>query len=274
MLQCTRGFSNKCILTFCAGLSKLPSMRLAYSLIVSMFFLALSGCVTEPKVDLSTPEGLFTLGDFYQKQDRFEEAINQYKALSNKHPYSKLAIEADLRVADCHYKKENYIESYNSYKTFKELHPKHPKMDYVTYRAAESLRFELPSTVDRDLSSATQAINLYEEVTVVYPQSEFAVDSKEKRFKLIQMLADKEIYIGDFYFKQKKYTGSLTRYELFLQSFPQNKRVPYVLLRAATSAKYLDEKDKVAQLVQRLIEEYPTSEEAATAKKEFPGATR
>jgi outer membrane protein assembly factor BamD len=240
-------------------------------LTVALFTLFLVSCVTEPKVNLNTPEGLFKLGDFYQKQERYEEAINQYKTLSNKHPYSKLSIEAELRVADCHFKKEDFLEAYSAYKTFKELHPKHPMMDYVTYYAAESLREELPSTVDRDLTSASQAINYYEEITALYPTSKFAADSKEKRFKLIQMLADKELYIADFYFKQEKYLGALTRYELFLQSFPLNQKVPYGLLRAALSAKYAKLPERAAAHVQKLISEHPQSSEASTAKKEFSG---
>ena len=230
--------------------------------------------MTEPKVDLNTAEGLFKLGDFYQKQERYEEAITQFKTLSNKHPYNKLAIEAELRVSDCYYKKEDFVEAYNAYKTFKELHPKHAKMDYVTYFAAEALREELPSTVDRDLSSASQAINYYDEILAVYPDSTYAPQAKEKRAKLVQMLADKELYIADFYFKQGKYLGALTRYELFLQSFPQNKRVPYALLRAALSAKQVEKPDRVTLHCQRLVSEFPKSSEATTAKKEFPGVTR
>lgn len=242
--------------------------------LLSFLLCAIAACVTEPKVNLNTPEGLFKLGDFYQKQERYEEAINQYKTLSNKHPYSKLAIEAELRVADCHYKKEDYIEAYSAFKTFKELHPKHPMMDYVTYHAAESLREDLPTTVDRDLTSASQAINYYEELLAVYPQSKYAADAKEKRFKLIQMLADKELYIADFYFKQKKYLGALTRYELFLQSFPQNKRVPYGLLRAAQSALLAKLPDRLSTHLRRLTAEHPSSPEAITAKKEFPNVAR
>jgi outer membrane protein assembly factor BamD len=258
-------------LTFRFGLSKLRYMKCIRLFAILLGSLLLISCVTEPKVNLNTPEGLFKLGDFYQKQERYEEAINQYKALSNKHPYSKLAIEAELRVADCHFKKEDYIEAYSAYKIFKELHPRHAMMDYVTYHAAESLREDLPSTVDRDLTTASQAINYYEEITALYPQSKYAADAKEKRFKLIQMLADKELYIADFYFKQERYVGALTRYELFLQSFPLNQKVPYGLLRAALSAKYAKLPERAAAHVQKLISEHPKSSEASTAKKEFSG---
>jgi outer membrane protein assembly factor BamD len=244
-------------------------------LVFSFLFLSLTvGCVTEPRVNLNTPEGLFKLGEFYQKQDRYEEAITQYKAIASKHPYSKLATEGELRVADCYYKKEEYIEAFNAYKTFKELHPKHPQIDYVTYYAAESIRQQLPSTVDRDLSQASQAINYYEEIVTAYPNSKYAADSKEKRFKLIGMLADKEIYIADFYYGREKYVGALTRYDLFLQMFPQSPKVPHALLGAARSAKYAEIPDKVAPYIARLMQDHPATSEAKTAKSEFPNAAR
>lgn len=230
----------------------------------------LTGCVTEPKVDPNTPEGLYKLAEFYRKQDRFDEAISQYKTLSNKHPYSKLAIESELKVADCHFEKEEFAESFAAYKSFKELHPKHPSMDYVIYRAAESLREQLPSSVDRDLSQATIAISLYEELTISYPQSKYAKESDEKKLKLIQMLADKEIYIADFYFKQKKYLSALIRYEMFLTTFPQNQKTPYVLLRAAMSARKANVDDKIKLHAGRLVSEFPSTPEAKTAREDFP----
>ena len=247
---------------------------------VKILFLSLitcgviTACVSEPKVNLNTPEGLFQMGEFYQKQDRYEEAIQQYKTLSNKFPYSKLATEAELQVADCHYKREEFIESAAAYKTFKELHPRYARIDYVTWAAAESLRQQLPATVDKDLAQATPAIAFYEEIVTLYPTSPHAAEAKENRLKLIQMLADKEIYIADFYYRQEKYISALTRYEQFLQSFPQNQRVPYVLLWALKSADKVKAQDKLRQYASVLQANYPSTREAKQAKSEFPNAAR
>jgi outer membrane protein assembly factor BamD len=262
----------KCFLTFSHTITKLQSMkRLTFFYIFSALLISLCiGCVTEPKVNLETPQGVFKLAEFYRKQDRYEEAIAQYKALINKHPYSKLAIEAELKVADCHYKKEEFAEAFASYKAFKELHPKYPNIDYAVYQAAESLREQLPSTVDRDLTQATLAISLYEEVVSVYPQSQYAASSQEKKLALIQMLADKEIYIADFYYKQKKFISALNRYEIFLSTFPQNVKTPYVLLWAAHAAKKADVPDKIKLHAGRLLSDFPGTPEAKTARKDFP----
>jgi outer membrane protein assembly factor BamD len=239
-----------------------------------IFTLAVSACVSEPKVNLNTPEGLYQMGEFYEKQDRFDESIQNFKTLSNKFPYSKLATEAELAVAGVYFKKDEFIEAAAAYKTFKELHPKHAKIDFVTYSAAESIRQQLPSTVDKDLSQAPQAIAYYEEVLTLYPTSTYVKESKEKRLKLIQMLADKEIYIADFYYQQEKYISSLSRSEQFLVNFPQNERVPYILLRAAKAAEKAAVPDKIRQYVNQLVSTYPDSKEAKQARREFPNAAR
>lgn len=242
--------------------------RFIFCLIISFSAIVSVRCVTEPKVNMNSAEGLFTLAEFYQKQDRFDEAIAQYKAVSNKFPYSKLSLDADLQVADCYYKKHDYAEAFVAYKTFKELHPRYLRADYVTYQAAESLREQLPTTVDRDLSQASQAINFYDEILNYYPSSKYAGEAKEKRFTLTNMLADKELSIADFYFKQEKFTPALTRYEQFLQLYPQSQRVPYGLYQALRSAKKLEIKDKMQNFLSLLVKNYPEARETSWARQE------
>src|SRR3954471_14338242 len=127
-------------------------------LLISVFSLHfLAGCSSTPDIDTSTPEGAFKLAEKYEKDERFEEAITQYTQVKNKHPYSKLATEAELRIAEIHFKREEFVESQNAYQTFKEMHPTHPQIDFVTYRLGLSFFNQLPSTIDRDLSVADRA---------------------------------------------------------------------------------------------------------------------
>src|SRR5258708_1670449 len=97
-------------------------------LLIGIFAL-LAGCSSTPEFDTSTPEGAYKLAEKYEKDERFEEAITQYTQVKNKHPYSKLATEAELRIAEIHFKREEYVESQNSYQVFKEMHPSHPQID-------------------------------------------------------------------------------------------------------------------------------------------------
>jgi outer membrane protein assembly factor BamD len=133
------------------------------SAVFSLVFVT-TGCSSFNEIDTSTPEGSYKLAQKYDKDERYEEAIVEYTSLKNKHPYSKLATEAELRIADIHFKREEFIEAQNSYQVFKEMHPSHPQIDYVTYRLGLSFFNQLPGTIDRDLSVADRAILYFDEV--------------------------------------------------------------------------------------------------------------
>ncbi|NJL24406.1 MAG: outer membrane protein assembly factor BamD [Calothrix sp. SM1_5_4] len=206
------------------------------ALVFAFFCLCLAGCSSTSEIDTSTPEGAFRLGEKYDKDERYEEAITQFNTVKNKFPYSKLATEAELKVADIHFKREEFIEAQNAYQTFKEMHPSHARMDYVTYRLGLSFFNQLPSTIDRDLSVADRAILYFDEVVQSFPSSGFAREAAEHKTKALKMLAEKELYVGNFYFIREKWDSALGRFEGLLEKYPNLGLDAKALYGAAISA--------------------------------------
>lgn len=227
----------------------------------------LFSCASKEK-DLNTPEGLFAYAKEFQDAERFEVALTKYADVRNKFPYSSLATEAELAIADVHYLRESYPEAEVSYQNFRDLHPKHPKSDYVLYRIAMSYYMQLPETIDRDLSVGKDAIYHFSELVKLYPKSEFVNDSKTKRDDIYSRLAQKEIYIADFYFKEEKYAAALRRYESTLYKYPGLGYEPRALLGAAKSAKFISDTKKQELHKNTLITKYPNSDEARLLKSE------
>lgn len=225
------------------------------------------GCSSSQKVDSSSAEGAFAVGERYEKDERYEEAIAQFEQVKNKFPYSNLATEAKLRIADINYKREEYAEAQAAYETFKELHPSHPRSDYVTYRLGMSLFYQLPETIDRDLSLADKSMLYFDEVASSYPNSEFATPSREQKQKLLDMLAQKEIYIADFYFKRGKYDSALGRYAGAVERFPQYSGLAKALKGAAISAKRANEPNRANEYLNKLNTQFANSKEAREAKE-------
>lgn len=238
--------------------------------LVLLISFVVTACSSADKVDPSTPEGAFKLAEEYEKDERYEEAVAKYTDVKNKHPYSRYATLAELKIADVQFIRESYIESQYAYQTFKDLHPKHPQIDYVTFRLGLSFFNQLPSTTDRDLSLADKAILYFDEVTTSYPGSPYAKEAAEKKAEAVRMQADKEVYIADFYFKKKQYGSALGRYETVLKNFPGVGGFgPHALYGAAVSAKETGDRDKMKRFVQMLLANHPDSSEAAKAKSEF-----
>ncbi len=227
----------------------------------------ISGCASEEK-NLSTAEGAFKYAQEFDQAERYEMALNKYADVKNKFPYHSLATEAELAIADVNYKRESFAEAQLAYQNFRDLHPKHPKIDYVVYRIGMSFFSQLPETYDRDLSLGNDAIYYFDELIRAYPKSQYVLEAKQKKDETFKMLSEKELYIADFYFKQKKYSAALRRYESTLQKFSGIGFDPRAHLGAARSALKIEDSSKQKYHVQMLQKQYPQSDEAAKARSE------
>lgn len=236
-------------------------------LIALLAFMA--GCSSDPKYDTSVPEGMFKVGEKYEKDERYEEALAILGQLKNKHPYSKFATEAELKMADIYFTRDEFIEAQNAYQTFKEMHPSHPRIDYVTFRLGLSFSKQLPSTTDRDLSVADRAILYFDEVTQSFPNSQYASEAKEQKIKALKMLADKEYYIANFYFIRKFWGAALGRYEDLLKKYPDLGFEARALYGAAVSAYRVKEIPKAKAYVRQLELEHKGSLEAEKVRREL-----
>jgi outer membrane protein assembly factor BamD len=238
-------------------------------LFVAAFWFALAGCSSTPEIDTSTPEGAYKLGEKYEKDERFEESIVQFTQVKNKYPYSKLATEAELRIAEIHFKREEFVESQNAYQTFKEMHPSHAKIDYVTFRLALSFFNQLPSTIDRDLSVAERAILYFDEVVQSFPNSPYVKESVDYKLKALKMLAEKEYYVARFYMIRDFYESALGRFEALLEKYPKLGMDAQALYGAAFTAYKMKDLGKAKTYYQRLISDFKDSAEAEKARREL-----
>lgn len=244
-------------------------MKTCFWLSVALTFSLLFGCSSADKIDANTAEGAFEYGQRFEKDERYDEAIAQYMDVKNKHPYSKLALEAELRVADIHFKRESYIEAQSAYQLFKDFHPRNPKVDYVTFRLALSYFHQLPDTIDRDLSLAGKAILYFNEVIQSFPRSSYVEKAKEHRAECLKKLANKEFYIADFYFSRDMFDSALGRFEDLLAKYPELGFEPKALYGATVSSYKIKELKKARSYYKLLVSQHPNSSQAKKIKNEL-----
>lgn len=240
-------------------MSNTPSKHLFYVLVLCTF---LASCSSTVK-DTNTPEGAFQAGEEYEKDELYEEALQKFSEVKNKFPYSRYASEAELHIADVHYKRENWIDAQNAYQLFKDLHPKHAKIAYVTHRLAMSYFNQLPSTIDRDLTVADKAISFFDDVIKNYDKSEFVEEAKSKRAEARKMQAEKVLYIAEFYYIRDIFDSALLRYEKLLNDFSKEGFAPKALLGAGISAFEIGERAKGEQYLKQLVKNFSGTPESA-----------
>lgn len=193
-------------------------------------------CAQVAPVGKTQAEILFKESKILKDDGRYIAATEKLNRLKNEHPYSFFAVPAELMLADILFDQENFVESAAAYIIFKDFHPKHSKLDYVTYRIAESFYMQIPDTFDRDLESAYESIRYYNEVLSKYESSEYSKDADRKIKEAKKMILQKEQYIADFYYKTKSYNAAMWRYKLILETIKDIGIVKHSMLRLIKSS--------------------------------------
>jgi outer membrane protein assembly factor BamD len=198
-------------------LSVLALLGLGLGVASPVFF---SGCASAPVND-NEPERLYkeALDDI--QSDHYQVAVEKLKLVRNKFPYSSWATEAQLKIADVYFLQDAFAEAALAYEAFRDLHPKHEKVPYAMFRAAKSYFSDAPGTVARDLTTVQKALDAYNEFLRRFPQAPEVADAKKDVTEARRLLSEKELYIGDFYFKRDFFDSAKPRYQKILNLYPE-----------------------------------------------------
>jgi outer membrane protein assembly factor BamD len=217
-------------------------------IILSLFITTLlAGCSSPRPKGKTEAEIMYKEALQLVDDSRYILAIEKLNQIKSKFPYSYYATPSELLLADILYKQENFVEAAAAYILFRDFHPKHPKAAYVTWRIAESYFFQRPSTFDRDLTPAREAIKYYGQLSARYPSSKNLKVAKERIAICKKMLKSRQKYIADFYFKTEVYDSARFRYLDILSKFKDRALREHAMLRVVESSLHLKEKDKCLQ---------------------------
>jgi outer membrane protein assembly factor BamD len=239
-----------------------------FSLGIFVILLA-SGCSSTGNKAAESPESLYQRAQSLAKDGRTEEAIAKYQEVRNKFPYSKLATEAELAAADVSYQDESYPEAQASYQIFREMHPKHEKTPFVIYRLGMSIYQQLPEAIDRDLTLAHNAIRTFDELINQFPDSEHVAEAQNKRLDCLKKLAEKELYIANFYLKKQRWESALGRAEGLLKDHSGLGFEEKALARAVLAASQANKRDLSEKYMAQLQREFPKSDEVNEVNKKY-----
>lgn len=248
--------------------------RLAIILFLSMSLsaplLLLWGCAGKQDRGLKTiegdPEPLYKEGLILFNKRNYGEAQKKFEQLKASFPDSPpYSLWAELKIADCHFFKKEYVEAIAAYEEFKKIHPTHEEIPYVQYQIGMSyLNQSLPP--DRDQTLTRKALASFEYLLANFPNQFFAEKAKEKVAALRQRLADHEFYVGSYYYKEGRYQAAASRFEGLLERYAKVPGEDRALMLLAKSYLELGQTGKAKEVLGRLVAEYPKSPSAKEAK--------
>ncbi len=194
--------------------------RLPLLILALLFFAWLPMRGVAVAAEPEDPEQLYEQGLRQMKRGYYDEAILSFEKVRNHFPFNKYSVLSELRVADCLFEKAAYLEAVDAYRGFARLHPRHAEIDYAVYRTARS-EFKLaPTVAQRDQAHTRLGLRHLGDFEGRFPQSEYLDEVDRLRFKANRRLGAAATQVGNFYWKQKKWSAAERRYRLSSVTYP------------------------------------------------------
>lgn len=184
----------------------------------------LTGAVTElfesdPR-SKSTPTAaaLYKDGIDYFERGRFARSISFFQKLRDEYPFSKEAEDAELKIAEAYYRNEEYALAEETYKNYLTFQPTGQNAHFVKYQLGR-VNLEQFTGVDRDLEKVREARRHFESVIRDHPDSSHVPDARKQLAQTRVHLAERELYIGNYYLEDERYQAARERFEKVLRDY-------------------------------------------------------
>jgi len=208
------------------------------------------------------------------KKKKFEEAIECFEIFKSRFPESTYALDAELRIGDSYFQNKEWMLAGESYALYAKLHPNSPRLDYAYYRAGLSFEKQLPKTIDRDMSTLVKAETNFAMVFRRFPNSPYAQMAQAKFDEMRGKAAQRNVYVGRFYYKFGEYRAAIPRFLLILQDYPGLGFDEEALYRLALSYRKLGLEDKAKAAAELMQEKFPESKKTKKIVKKILGGNR
>jgi outer membrane assembly lipoprotein YfiO len=180
---------------------------------------------------------------------------------------------AHLRKADSMFIQggdEGYVNAGHEYRKFLRQFPRHEEGAYAQYQAGMCY-FKRLLSPERDPQNTLRAMEAFEKVVRLYPDSIHVHAAKERIALCRRNLAEREFLIGKFYYQQVKYQAALDRFERMMEKYPG--------LYAGVDLDYymgetlwaLDRREEGGELLRRVVAEHPKTPYAKAARERLAG---
>jgi outer membrane protein assembly factor BamD len=233
------------------------------------------GCAHGGQPDIATlasnsDQIIWEAGQKAFQKKQWDNARQHFRRIVDGFPSSEYGPAARLALADTYFQEGgtgNYILAVGAYREFLTLYPSHPRSDYAQFQAAEAF-YRQRNGPDRDQTPTIRALEEFQRVLDLYPNSAQAEKTRERIMELRQSLARSEYLAGYFYQRTRQACrAAIARYEGILNEYPDYEHLDDVLIHLAECLDMSGRGAEAQPHLARLLAEYPNSEHAEEAKE-------
>ena len=236
-------------------------------IVIIVSCLLLFSCASKPVKKSENPGDLYVEGVNLMKAKKYDKAIEKFSDVRENFPFDPMALIATVKLGDVYFEKKEYGLALSIYEDFFKAHPEDENISYVLLRIGDCYE-KLALSMDRDQAYTLKAIERYTYLKNRYPTSDYTATAEANLKKLNQKLADREFYVGEFYYRTYQYNAAIVRLDYLLKKYPDVNGLDKALYYIALSYKALGEPVKSNDYLERLQREYPKSTLEKSIKRE------
>ncbi len=254
-------------------------MRILLILATSLILVACSS-------DGKRPGNEMTEREIYEKaveaidNENYFLAIETFQQLENKYPFGSYSEQAQLEMIFAQYNAQELEGARASAERFIRLHPEHDNVDYAFYMKALSTyelglslveRYFADEESQRDPQPARDSFQEFAELIRKFPNSEYALDARQRMIYLRDRLALHEIHVAHYYLKRHAYLAAANRGRNVVENYQGTKHIADALAVMVEAYELLGQQDLADKSLAVLKANFPKHPQLVNGKLEHSG---
>ncbi|HVP44234.1 MAG TPA: outer membrane protein assembly factor BamD [Terriglobales bacterium] len=222
-------------------------------------------------------------------QHKHDVARMTLQTMINTYPDSEYVARAKLAIGDSWYDEggaAGFAQAEIEYKDFITFFPNMPEAAEAQLKVA-NIHYRQMEKADRDFTHAKRAEEEYKQLLLQFPDSKLVPEAKQRLMEVQEVLAEREFRIGRFYYLRPNYSAAIARLKSLSDAYPLYsgaEEALYILgqiyeqeanaarsnLKAPEAAKgavIQDFEKKAQDAYSRIITRYPVTPRAQDARK-------
>jgi outer membrane protein assembly factor BamD len=230
-------------------------------MLLASLLLVASGCswLRPAPTPILPAEELYSTGEQELTGKRYDAARENFKKIVERHPNSSYAPRARFLIGEAYYREAEFDKAIKEFEAFVGFFPRHQIADLVQYRLAMSY-YDQMKPVEQDQGLTEKAVEQFRKLVKEYPESRYATEALAKIDVCRGRLAQKEVWVANYYFTQGNPSAARQRLELVLKRYPRTLVIPEALYLLAEVNFYESKNAEAADLLRRLSSEYGYTE--------------
>ncbi len=156
------------------------------------------------------------------KHNKYDVARLSLQTLINTYPDSEYIARAKLAIGDSWYQEGGsaaMAQAESEYKDFITFFPNMPEAAEAQLKIA-NIHYREMEKADRDPTHAKRAEDEYRQLILQFPDSSLVPQAKQRLLEVQEVLADREYMIGHFYFIRESYPAAIARLQSVADTYP------------------------------------------------------